>query len=223
MTSLFSPPALPTTPPRGVFVTGTDTGIGKTLASALLTHAWGATYWKPLQTGLAEEAGDTATVRHLASLPPQRIIPPAYALQAPLAPEAAARQEGITLAPETLTLPNIEAPLVVEGAGGLMVPITSSMMMIDLIAQLGLPVVLVTRSGLGTLNHSLLSLEALYRRSIPVLGFISNGPENKDNQQSLERLGQTRCLFHINPLPTLSPAHVQHTAQRLPSFTGSLT
>lgn len=216
--SRLHPPALPTTPPPGVFVTGTDTGVGKTLASAILTHAWHATYWKPLQTGLADEDGDTATVRSLASLSPERFCPPAYALQAPLAPDAAAHREGIAIDPSRLTLPHAPSPLIVEGAGGLMVPITHDMMMIDLIAQLGLPVVLVTRSGLGTLNHTLLSLDALYRRQIPVLGFISNGPSNPDNQRTLETLGNTRSLLHIPPLPALTHTAVEACARHVPTF-----
>ncbi|MCX5616912.1 dethiobiotin synthase [Bombella sp. TMW 2.2559] len=202
---LQPPPALPRTAPRGIFITGTDTGIGKTLTSAILTKAWQGTYWKPFQTGLAEEAGDTPTIQHLTGLPAEHILPPTYALQAPLSPAAASVLEGVTLEPEQLTLPEApHSPLIVEGAGGLMVPLTDDMLMIDLIAQLGLPVILVTRSGLGTLNHTLLSLEALYQRRIPVLGFITNGPKMPENSRTLERLGQCRALHHI-PAPPSAP------------------
>ncbi|MBA5726274.1 dethiobiotin synthase [Bombella favorum] len=217
---LQAPPTLPRTTPKGVFITGTDTGIGKTLTSAILTKAWQGIYWKPFQTGLAEEAGDTPTIQHLTGLSADHILPPTYALQAPLSPAAASALEGITLEPEHLTLPpTTHSPLIVEGAGGLMVPLTDNMLMIDLIARLGLPVILVTRSGLGTLNHTLLSLEALYQRGIPVLGFITNGPECPENSQTLEKLGQCRALHHIPALPgTPGPYDVSQMAVQIPSW-----
>lgn len=206
----FSPPSPFLS--QGVFITGTDTGIGKTLVSAILTQALHATYWKPLQTGLSEGDNDTATVQYLAGLPEKRVIPPAYTLHAPLAPHAAAEREGIIINPDQLQRPHLTSPLVIEGSGGLLVPITPSMMIIDLITQLNLPVILVIRSGLGTLNHTLLSLEALYRRHIPVAGIISSGERHNDNLQRIETLGQTRCLLHIDPLSEITPATVQHYA-----------
>ncbi len=214
------PPPLPSHPPKGVFVTGTDTGIGKTLISAALTRAWHGTYWKPFQTGLAEEPGDTETVQQLTELSQDHILPPAYALQAPLAPAAASALEGITLHPEQLTLPEApHAPLIIEGAGGLMVPLTKTMLMIDFIAQLGVPVILVTRSNLGTLNHTLLSLEALYQREIPVLGFITNGVESPQNTQILEGISHCRPLLHVSPLTTTpTAATLRHIAAQLPPW-----
>ncbi|MCL1514278.1 MULTISPECIES: dethiobiotin synthase [Acetobacteraceae] len=218
---LLSPPSpLPQAAPQGVFVTGTDTGVGKTLTSAILTKAWQGTYWKPFQTGLAEEEGDTPTVQRLTGLPDRHFLPPAHAFQAPLAPAAAGLLEGVTLDPDQLTLPAVpQAPLIVEGAGGLMVPLTDTMLMIDLIARLGLPVILVTRSGLGTLNHTLLSLEALYRRDIPVLGFITNGPASPQNSQTLERLGRTRSLHHLPAIPgTPEPHDINRITGQFPSW-----
>ncbi|KXV39585.1 dethiobiotin synthetase [Gluconobacter japonicus] len=203
---------------RGVFVTGTDTEIGKTLASAILTKAWNATYWKPLQTGLADEAGDTPTVRTLAELTADRIIAPAYGLQAPLAPLAAANLEGVTINPGRLVLPAVQSPLVVEGAGGLMVPIREDMLMIDLIQQMDLPVVLVARSGLGTINHTLLSLEALRRRGIPVLGVVLSGPENSGNARDIERFGNVRILFSVPRLEEINETSVSEIADRVPPF-----
>lgn len=207
--------------PKGVFVTGTDTGVGKTLVSACLARAWDAAYWKPLQTGLREEAGDTPTVTELAGLPPARVHPPAWALAEPLAPLAAAELEGVTIDADALTLPEGDRPLVVEGAGGLMVPVTERVMMIDLIARFGLPVVLVARSGLGTINHTLLSLEALRARGIAVAGVVLNGPPNPGNRAAIERFGAVRVIAEIPPLAPLDPASVAKTAARLPAF-GSL-
>ncbi|MFT8522651.1 dethiobiotin synthase [Gluconobacter oxydans] len=201
---------------RGVFVTGTDTGIGKTLVSAILCRAWNATYWKPLQTGLADEEGDTPTVRDLAGLSPARIIPPAYAFQAPLAPLAAGDLENVTVNPGRLVLPHVQGPLVVEGAGGLMVPVREDMMLVDLIESLSLPVVLVTRSGLGTINHTLLSLEALRRRGIPVAGVVPVGPPNSGNERDIARFGKTQILFRVPHLDAITETSVAELSGNVP-------
>lgn len=201
---------------RGVFVTGTDTGIGKTLVSAILCRAWNATYWKPLQTGLADEEGDTPTVRDLAGLSAARIIPPAYAFQAPLAPLAAGDLENVTVNPGRLVLPQVQGPLVVEGAGGLMVPVREDMMIVDLIEGLGLPVVLVTRSGLGTINHTLLSLEALRWRGIAVLGVVLVGPPNPGNERDIARFGKTRILFRVPHLAKITETSISELSGNVP-------
>lgn len=205
-------------PPAGVFVTGTDTGVGKTLASAVLAHAWQADYWKPLQTGLADEAGDTDTVARLAGLPPERTHAPGAALQAPLSPWAAAALEHTAIDMHTLHLPATQAPLVVEGAGGLLVPINEHDLMLDLIARFGLPVVLVARSTLGTINHTLLSLQALAARRIPVLGVILNGPPSPGNRRAIEHFGQVRVLAEFPPCGTLDTAAVHHLAALVPAL-----
>lgn len=215
------------TPPRaGVFVTGTDTGVGKTLVSACLTRAWNALYWKPLQTGLAEEEGDTPTVAHLADASSERIVPPAATFLAPLSPDAAASAEGREVDTDRLVLPMQEPdrPLVVEGAGGLLVPVTAvrdgkpGMMMIDLIASFGLPVILVARSGLGTLNHTLLSLEALRTRGLTVAGVVLNGPLNAGNRQAIESHGGVRVLAELPPLDAVTPDSVTEVAGLLPAW-----
>ncbi|CAO3459035.1 Dethiobiotin synthase BioD (EC 6.3.3.3) [Azospirillum argentinense] len=204
--------------PRGVFVTGTDTGVGKTLVSACLAWAWDAAYWKPLQTGLKDEPGDTPTVTALADLPPERVHTPAYALAEPLSPHAAAELEGVAIAPGALALPDTGRPLVVEGAGGLMVPVTEDVFIIDLIARFGLPVVLVARSTLGTINHTLLSLEALRARGLAVAGVVLNGPPNPGNRAAIERFGKVRVLAEIPTLPRLDAETVAEAAALLPSF-----
>jgi malonyl-ACP O-methyltransferase BioC/dethiobiotin synthase len=204
--------------PVGVFVTGTDTGIGKTLVSAILARAWNADYWKPVQTGVAEEPGDTDTVAQLARLPPERLHLPAYVLQAPLSPWAAATLEDTVVDATTIVPPATRAPLIVEGAGGLYVPIDDTHMMIDLIARLDMPVVLAARSGLGTINHTLLSLEALKRRGIPVLGVVMSGPPSAGNKEAIERFGGVRVLAEIAPLPHVDAAAVDALAQGIPSL-----
>ncbi|KAA8389477.1 dethiobiotin synthase [Acetobacter tropicalis] len=208
-------------PPRaGVFITGTDTGVGKTFVSACLVKAWEALYWKPLQSGLAEEAGDTPTILSLTHCAPEDCLPPAGAFQAPLSPEAAARAEGVTIDPASLALrmQEPERPMVVEGAGGLMVPATETLMMCDLAAQWGLPVVLVARSGLGTLNHTLLSLEALRQRGIAMAGVVLNGPLNPANRETITEKGKVRILAEIPFQADVSAQSVEGIAQTLPSW-----
>ena len=203
---------------RGVFVTGTDTGVGKTLVSAVLCRAWGADYFKPLQTGLAEEAGDTPTVTGLAGLTPDRVHPPVYALQAPLSPHAAAELEGVSLDATSLRLPQTERPLVVEGAGGVLVPVAADCLMIDLIARFGLSAVVVARSTLGTINHTLLTLEALRRRGCAVAGVVMNGPRSPGNVAAVETFGRVRVLFEVHPLSAVTTASVAELEARVPTL-----
>jgi len=193
-------------------IAGTDTDVGKTVVSALVVQGLGAQYWKPVQSGLAE-GSDSARVQELLGLPGERILPEAYRLQAPVSPHWAARMEGVRIAPEALALPRVEGPLVVECAGGLMVPLhlgaDRTLLQIDQLAVWGLPVLLVARSGLGTLNHTLLSLEALRQRAIPVLGLVLNGPLHPDNPPTLEAIGGVPVLAQLPPLEPLTAAGLQ--------------
>jgi dethiobiotin synthetase len=182
-------------------VCGTDTDVGKTVVSALLVQGLGATYWKPVQSGM-EGGGDTGRVQQLLGLPPERVWPEAYRLTAPVSPHWSAERDGVSIDPARLALPAGDDPLVVETAGGLLVPLRRNWLQIEQIAVWGLPVLLVARSGLGTLNHTLLSLEALSRRSIPVLGLVLNGDPHPDNPRTLEALGGVPVLAE---LPLLAP------------------
>ena len=181
---------------QGFFVTGTDTDVGKTLVSAWLMTHFGADYWKPVQAG-SEPETDSATVRRLAEVAPQRILPEAYLLAAAMAPHEAARREGLTLDLAKIIPPDTGRPLVVEGAGGLLVPLTEREFVIDLADALELPVILVARSTLGTINHTLLSLEALRRRSMTIAGVVINGPETPHNRAAIERYGQVEVIAEI--------------------------
>ena len=203
--------------PRGVFVTGTDTDIGKTLVSACLVKAWQAAYWKPLQTGLAEVAGDSETVMRLARIGPERVVPPCYALQAPLSPQAAAALEDVVIDVACLRLPSIvERKLVIEGAGGLLVPVSETAMMIDLIGHFGLPVVLVARGTLGTINHTLLSLEALRSRALAVAGIVLSGPVLPGNSETIARRGDVRILAELPWVESPDTAAVARLARLIP-------
>lgn len=181
---------------HGFFVTGTDTDVGKTLVAAWLVTQLGASYWKPVQAGIEPET-DSATVQRLAELPAARILPEAYLLPEPLAPHEAARRAGITIDLDRLAVPAHEGLIVVEGAGGLMVPLTDSAYMIDLAADLDLPIILVARSTLGTINHTLLSIEAIRRRGLPLAGVVIAGPETPHNRAAIERYGQIEVLAEI--------------------------
>ena len=187
-------------------IAGTDTDVGKTVVSALVTLGLGARYWKPVQCGLDPDSGegDRERVGRLAELPPDRLLPEAYRLQAPVSPHWAAEREGLTIEDQRLRLPPGDGPLVVETAGGLLVPLRRDRLQIDQLVAWDLPVLLVCRSGLGTLNHTLLSLEALTRRGLQVLGLVLNGPPHPDNPITLEQLGRLPVLAELPPLDPLN-------------------
>ena len=187
---------------RPIVVTGTDTGIGKTVFSSGLAGLLGARYWKPIQSGLDEET-DSEIVARLGGLSPDRILPERYRLQTPASPHRAAEIDGVVIDTQSLRVPDVgEGPLVIEGAGGLMVPLDRETLYIDLFAQWQLPVVLCARTALGTINHSLLSVEALRSRKIDILGIAFIGAENADTEATICRMAQVRKLGR---LPWLSP------------------
>ena len=187
----------------GVFVTGTDTGVGKTVVSALLARWLDADYWKPVQTGTADGDDDSATVTDLTGA---HAHPVAHAYGPPLSPHEAARWDGGAIALEDFGLPRTERPLVVEGAGGVLVPLNDDGdMMLDLIARLGLPVVVVARSGLGTINHTLLTLAALMGRKIEVLGVVLVGEGNPANRATIERYSALPVIAEVPRLDAVTP------------------
>jgi dethiobiotin synthetase len=189
--------------PPAFFVTGTDTDVGKTIVSALLTIALDGYYWKPIQSGRDDRGlTDRDRVGQLTGLGPERLLPERYCLGQPLSPHLAARLDGVEIELTDFELPvGLDRPLIVEGAGGLLVPINDRHLMIDLIGHLGLPVVVVARSGLGTINHTLLSIGALRRSGIPILGVILNGPLNPENRRAIEFYGQVSVIAEVEPIP----------------------
>lgn len=183
-------------------VTGTDTGIGKTVVAAGLAQALGARYWKPVQAGL-DEGTDRATVAALSGC---EALPEAYSLLTPCSPHQAAAIDGVTIDPARLALPDGDGPLVVEGAGGVLVPLREDLLYADLFARWGLPVVLVARTALGTINHSLLSLEALRSRGVGIAGMAFVGDENAETERVICAIGQVRRLGR---LPWLAPLNAE--------------
>ncbi len=185
------------------FITGTDTDVGKTVAAAWAMLHLSATYWKPVQAGL-EGKTDEAWIRHITGASDERFHPSAYVLPDPLSPHEAAKRAGVTIEMAAFKLPAGDGPLVVEGAGGLMVPLNETCYIIDLIEKLGLPAILVCRSTLGTINHTLLSLMALNARDIPIAGVVLNGPQAPHNREAIETFGGVRVLAEIPPLEPLT-------------------
>jgi len=187
------------------FITGTDTGVGKTVTSALLCAALDAVYWKPIQTG-SRQGTDRATVVELAGLPRERTLPEAYIFRPPVSPHLAAR-----LAGRRIDLRRVHAPklgprdsLVVEGAGGVLVPVNERQLMTALIERLGFPVLLVARTTLGTINHTLLSLAALRTARLEVRGVIMVGKTNEENRKAIEQYGRVPVAGLIPPLRNLN-------------------
>lgn len=193
-----------------IVVTGTDTGVGKTVFAAALAGALGAHYWKPVQAG-DEDGTDSALVARLSGLPASSIIPEAYRLATPCSPHRAAEIDGVTIDPARLALPQIAGPLVVEGAGGVLVPVTRELVFADLFARWAAPTVLVARTSLGTINHSLLSIEALRARGVAILGMAFVGEGNADSEGIIADLGRVKRLGRLPHLAELSPTALAET------------
>ncbi len=175
-----------------IFITGTDTDIGKTLVSSWLCLHSRYDYLKPIQTG-SDHGTDSETVKNISG---NIVHPEIYLYQQPLSPHLAAIRDNIQIDLKKIMLPP-KSNLIVEGAGGVMTPLNKSELMIDLIAMLALPVILVVSSRLGTINHTLLTLEALNTRKIKILGVIISGSLNQDNAESIEYYGKIKILMQL--------------------------
>ena len=189
---------------RQFIVTGTDTEVGKTVFAAALTGALAAYYWKPVQAGTDEDGnGDKERVAELSGVQSERILPEAYHLASPCSPHLAAQIDGVDIDPARLELPVVGRPLVIEGAGGVLVPLTRSLLFADLFAHWSLPTILVARTALGTINHSLLSIEALRKRGVPILGIAFCGEENPETERIIPEIGNVRRLGRLPVLGRL--------------------
>lgn len=186
---------------KRIVITGTDTGIGKTVFSAGLAGQLDGFYWKPVQSGLDDET-DSEVVARLSGLPAGRVLPEVYRLRTPLSPHRSAEIDGVAIEAAKLSLPALPGPLVIEGAGGLMVPLNRQTRFIDIFAQWRMPVILCARTTLGTINHTLLSIEALRARSIPLIGIAFIGDEVADTQRTIVEFSGVRQLGR---LPRIDP------------------
>lgn len=189
---------------KGFFITGTGTGVGKTLVSIGLCLKFKANYWKPVQTG---EPADEDYVRYF--LPQKRICPGAIRLKAPLSPNQAARLEKRNLRVSDIKRPQKRNFLIVEGIGGVLVPLNDNETVLDLIMHLKLPVIVVALSGLGTLNHTLLTLNVLKKNKIPVSGLVLSGPSHPQNKRDLEYWGQIPVLCELKPLSVITKKNLE--------------
>ena len=180
-------------------VTGTDTGIGKTVFSAALAGALGLPYWKPIQSGLEEET-DSEAVARLAGV---RVHPEAWRLVTPASPHLAAEIDGVTIDADVLAPP--PGDLLIEGAGGALVPVTRTMLYADLFARWQIPVIVCARTALGTINHSLLTIEALKARHVPIHGIAFVGEAAPDSEAIIAALSGAKRLGRLPHLDPLTP------------------
>ena len=184
-------------------ICGTDTDIGKTIISAFFVRGLNASYWKPIQSGLEEET-DSEKVARLSKITKKKIIPEAYRFNKPVSPHWASEMDDNIVEITSLKIPIINEPLIVETAGGLMVPLTRNFLQIDQIKTWQLPVILVCKSSLGTINHTLLSIEALVKRNIRILGIVMNGEKHLDNPRTLNEFSGLPIIAEFPLLENLS-------------------
>ncbi len=186
------------------FITGIGTDVGKTVASAILVKALGADYWKPIQCGELDNS-DSMKVQNLTCC---QIFPEVYRLELPLSPHAAAKEEGVEVSLSAFQLPVTNKPLIVEGAGGILVPLNEKQTVLDLVVQLNLPVILVSRHYLGSINHTLMTLEVLKLRGVIVAGVLFNGDENAATESIIHQLSGVKVLGRIPVIQELNAASV---------------
>ncbi len=194
--------------PKKLFVTGTDTDIGKTIVSSILVKGLNAGYWKPVQAGINPQT-DTEYVQQLTGLNNTYFYPESYKLNTPMSPHASAEIDGVIIDSKNIKVPSFtQSHLIIEGAGGLIVPINESETIIDIIKMLDIPVLLVAKSGLGTLNHTLLSLMALRSYGIPIFGIVMNGEFHTSNEETIRSYGKVENIYQLPPLKNLNPAEL---------------
>jgi len=179
------------------FITGTDTGVGKTVVAAILTKILAGNYWKPIQTGITDDVLDRVTVKTLTDLPDHHFHASTYELKPRLSPNHAAELENVNIDIYQCHIPLTDRALIIEGAGGVFVPLNQQHSMLDLMAHINFPVIIVSRGTLGTLNHTLLTIHALRQRNIKIHGVIFSGELNPANQKTIEQWGNIRTLLHV--------------------------
>ncbi len=194
-------------------IAGIGTEIGKTVVSAVLVEALQADYWKPVQSGSLEDS-DTRTVQQLISNPRSKFHPEVYRLTQPLSPHAAAAIDGVEISLTQIQRPKTDNHLIIELAGGLMVPLNNRELNIDLVQQWGLPVVLVCRNYLGSINHTLLSVEACRSRNIAILGIVFNGPETPASEEFILSYTKLLCLGRVGQEQQFTQEVISHYAKQ---------
>lgn len=196
------------------FITGIGTEVGKTLASAIITQALEADYWKPVQAGELDSS-DSMKVQSLINNDTSKFHPEAYRLNHPMSPHAAAERDGVEIDISSFEMPRTDNHLVIEGAGGLLVPLNKKNTILDLIANLKCEVILVSRNYLGSINHTLMSIELLKQRNILIKGILFNGSENKDTESIIKEMSGIEVLGRIDELEDLNKSVINSIAQGL--------
>ena len=182
---------------KRIFITGNGTDVGKTIISAIFTEHLKADYWKPIQSGELDNT-DTMKVKRLVSNSKTVFHEERFKLFQPLSPHASAEIEGVKIQLEDFSLPVTNNHLVIEGAGGLMVPLNNKILIADLIVFFKTSVVLVSRNYLGSINHTLLTVQELKRRGIPILGIVFNGEHTPQTENFILQYTQLPLLFRVN-------------------------
>lgn len=195
------------------FITGIGTEIGKTIVSAIVTEALQADYWKPIQAGDLEYS-DTHKVKELISNPQTVFHPNSFSLKTPMSPHAAAEIDGVEISAARIIEPHTQNDLVIEGAGGLLVPISDTETIADLIKP-DHKVIVVSRHYLGSINHTLLTIEALENRNLNCIGIIFNGKENKSTEEVIQKMTGLPVLLRIREEETFNKEIVGRYAEEL--------
>jgi dethiobiotin synthetase len=198
---------------QDLFITGTDTGVGKTVLSALLVASLNRRYWKPIQTG-AVEGTDRESVMKLAGVPKERTHPEVFLFDLPLSPHLAAAQQGMRIDVEAIQRPGDPEAIIIEGAGGVLVPVNEQTLMVDLMRHLDARIIIATRTTLGTINHSLLTIAAIRNARLELGGVVMVGHENMDNRRSIERYGDVAVIGTIPWLDSIDAETLRRLFRR---------
>lgn len=196
-----------------IMVAGIGTDVGKTIVSAILTTLLNGDYWKPIQCG-DERNSDTVTVKKWLDTTMHTIHPPAYSLEAPLSPHHAARLENTLIRLDSINLPQTTRPLIIEGVGGILVPLAPNLLSIDLFKSWDCKWVIVSKHYLGSINHTLLTVEVLKQLCLPILGIIFNGESNSDSEAAILEISQLPLLGRLLPEANLNTQTIQRYAKQ---------
>lgn len=202
---------------KGFFIAGTGTGVGKTFFASILMKKYDFHYWKPIQTGKFTE-NDTLYIKKKLGIENNRFHKPIYTFKKPLSPHLASRYEKISISIKKIKKPNTIKPLIIEGAGGVLVPLNKKNLIIDLIKKFRLPVIIVSKSILGTINHTLMTLEILKKNKIKVFGVVLNNVKNKkegnDNAKSIETFGKIKVLTQISSVNPITKKRIETLSKK---------
>lgn len=199
---------------RKLFISGIGTDVGKTMVAACLCEALQFDYWKPVQAGL-ESPTDSEKVRSLVTNSKTVVHPEAYRLNSPMSPHAAAEIDGVDIGLDKIKLPSIVNGLIIEGAGGLLVPLNRKQTIADLIAHLNAELILVSRNYLGSINHTLMSIDAARSHGLNILGLIYSGPENKKSEEAIESISGVKVLGRIPEFREMNASAISRAAAAL--------